>query len=356
VKLQSFWKNIWKEKKYKVVFIICIILAAFIIGGAIAAKFIPKKTADTGAKKTPTKYTSPLDGLDYDSKEKANRHPLAVIIENHPAARPHSGLIDASLVYEAITEGGITRFMAIFGPTDTGELGPIRSARLFFMDWLKEFDAFFAHDGGNEDALANIGTYGIKDLPNSQTYFKRDYKGRNVASEHTLYSSTDDLYQYASSKSFDVNSSDYEKFKFKKDGPGLPEGGRGVEINFSSASYKVVWNYDVTGNKYLRSMAGEEHKDRNSGETISAKNIIVQTVNRTLQPHGSYGDQNWVFDTTGPGNAKIYRDGKEINATWKKAGLTSRTKFFDETGAELEFNPGKTWIEVVPPEVSPVSI
>lgn len=356
MKLKSFWKVVWSEKKYRVVFIISIILAVFIIGGAIAAKIIPQKNRSALTKKSPTTYVSPLDGKSYDNKDKANRHPLAVVIENHPDARPHSGLIDASIVYEAITEGGITRFLVIFGPTDTKELGPIRSARLFFMDWLKEFDAFFAHAGGNEDALANIGTYGIKDIPHANDYYWRDYKGRNVASEHTLYSSTDKLYEYASSKGYDINSSSYEKFKFKKDGPGTQEGGKGVEVNFSSASYKVSWAYDFATNSYARSMAGSEHKDRNSGETVKANNIIVQTVSRTLQPNGSYGDQNWVFDTVGSGNAKIFRDGKEISATWKKTDLSSRTKFYNESGAELEFNPGKTWIEVVPPEVSPVAI
>ena len=352
-----FWKNIWQEKKYKVVFIISVVLAAFIIGGAIAAKLIPKKNISSAVKtQEKTSYTSSLDGLEYADKNKANRHPLAVIIENHPAARPQTGLINASIVYEAITEGGITRFMAIFGPTDTKELGPIRSARLFFMDWLKEFDAFFAHAGGNEDALANIGSYGIKDIPHAEAYYWRDYKGRNVASEHTLYSSTDKLYEYATSKNYDINSSDYEKYKFKKDGPATTENGKGVEIDFSSASYKVSWNYDPTTNSYARMMGGSEHKDAGSDETIKAKNIIVQTVSRTLDPHGSYGDQNWTFDTKGSGNAKIYRDGKEIVATWKKSELTSRTKFYDESGAEIEFNPGKTWIEIVPPEVSPVII
>jgi len=340
-----------------VVFIISIILAAFIIGGAIAAKLIPKKDLSKTAKtEKPVSYTSPLDGLEYSDKDKANRHPLAVVVENHPAARPQIGLIDASIVYEAITEGGITRFMAIFGPTDTKELGPIRSARLFFMDWLKEFDAFFAHAGGNEDALDNIGSYSIKDIPHAESYYWRDYKGRNVASEHTLYSSTEKLYEYASSKGYDVNSSNYEKYKFKKDGPATVEGGKGLEVDFSSASYKVSWSYDPSSNSYSRTMGGSEHKDGNSGETIKAKNIIVQTVSRTLDPHGSYGDQNWVFDTVGSGSAKIYRDGKEITATWKKSELTSRTKFYDESGTEIEFNPGKTWIEVVPPEVSPVSI
>lgn len=297
------------------------------------------------------KVTCLLDGLSY-SKDKATRHPLAVVVENHPDARPQSGLNQASIVYEAITEGGITRYLAIYGPKDATEVGPIRSARLFFMDWLKEYDAFFAHAGGNEDALANIGSYGIKDLVHSQNYFWRDYKGKAVSSEHTLYSSTDKLYQYASDKKYDISSSDFEALKFKADGP-ADSAGKSVEINFSSASYKVKWVYNPTENNYARFLAGQEHKDRVSGDRLFAKNIIIQTVDRTLQPHGSYGDENWVFTTIGSGKATILRDGKIIAGTWKKAGRTSRTKFYDEGGAEIEMNPGATWYEIIPPEVTP---
>jgi hypothetical protein len=290
-----------------------------------------------------------LDGMPY-TKDKATRHPLAVSIENHPDARPQSGLIKASVVYEAITEGGITRFLAIFGPQDAPEIGPIRSARLFFMDWLKEYDAFFAHAGGNEDALANIDKYQIKNLDDSTTYFYRDDKGRNVASEHTLYSSTDKLYAYAQSKGYDTTTSNFSPLLFKTDGPATPAG-KGVVIDFSgSSTYTVRWNYDPQTNSYLRFLDGAAHKDRTTGEQIKAKNIIIQTVNRTYQPTGSYGSQNYVFQTIGSGKATILRDGQVISASWKKDSLTSRTKFYDDNNKEIEFDPGQTWYEIVNPD------
>lgn len=341
-----------KQKKLKTAAVITLVVAIFIVGGAIAAKKfnrndakIPSKQATQSTTKTPELEICQLDGKSY-SPDKANRHPLAVIVENHPDARPQSGLIDASIVYEAITEGGITRFMALYGPTDAKEIGPIRSARLFFMDFLKEYDAFFAHAGGNEDALANIANYAIKDLNHSSKYFQRDYKGRSVASEHTLYSSTDQLYEYARSKGFDTGSGSYQTLKFKADGPASAEG-KSIEINFSgSQTYAVKWTYNQSTNNYSRFMAGSEHKDRTTGAQITAKNIIIQEVARTLQPHGSYGSENWVFDTIGSGNAKILRDGQIIEGTWKKTERTGRTKFYDANGAEIEFNPGNTWYEI----------
>lgn len=346
-----------KSKKNKIIAAILISVAIFIVAGVVAAKILKKDTATNTAtvsepaKTKPAKtYESPLDGVGYSTNEQATRHPLAVMIENHPDARPQSGLSNASIVYEAITEGGITRFMAIFGPKDSSEIGPIRSARLFFMDWLKEYDAFYAHAGGNEDALANITKYGILDLNHATKYFYRDNKGKSVASEHTLYSSTEKLYQYASSKKFDISSSNFTKMTYKDDAP-TKESPKNVEIDFSnSVSYAVKWSYDASNNEYLRFMGGSEHKDRTTSKQLTAKNIIIQTVSRTLNPTGSYGSQNWVFKTVGSGDATILMDGKSTKATWKKASLTDRTKFYDETGAEIQFNRGSFWYEIVPPE------
>jgi len=356
--MSNFFSKLFAEKKYRTVFIICLVLALLIVVGALAAtKYKKNPSTNFAATKTPKQIEQTiclLDGQPYENSKSA-RHPLAVIVENHPDARPQSGLNKASIVYEAITEGGITRFLAVFGPTDADEVGPIRSARLFFMDWLKEYDAFFAHAGGNEDALANIGNYQIKDIPHTEPYYRRDYKGRKVASEHTLYSSTASLYELAQKRGFDVGSSNYTAMKFKVDGPADPAG-KGVEINFSSASYKVNWTFDPAANIYLRNMAGTAHKDRVTDSQITAKNIVIQTVSRTHQPTGSYGSSNYVFKNIGEGNAYVLRDGQVVKATWKKSDLNSRTKFFDETGVEIQFNPGNTWYEIIPPEVSPAFI
>lgn len=356
--MKEFFNRLFTERKYRNVAIICGILAILIIIGGFAAANYKKHPANNFASATPVKTATPepkticlLDGQAY-SQDKATRHPLAVSVENHPDARPQSGLDKASIVYEAITEGGITRFLAVYGPNDASEIGPIRSARLFFMDWVKEYDAFFAHDGGNEDALNSISKYQIKNLQRDTSHFHKDSKGRNVATEHTLYSSTDDLYQFAKSLGFNTASSSYTALKFKADGPADPAG-KGAEINFSSESYKVNWSFDPATNKYLRSLAGAPHKDRVTGEQLSAKNVIIQTVDRTFQPTGSYGSQNYVFHNVGSGNGYVLEDGKVIKATWKKSDLNARTIFYDETGAEITLNPGNTWYEIVPPEVTP---
>lgn len=335
-----------------IVLLVCALIAAGCV--AYGRYFAKDKSGKIGGPKIKQtdKMQCPLDGTE-QPKDKANRHPLAVVVENLPPARPQSGLPQASIIYEAISEGGITRFLAIYGPQDVEEIGPIRSARMFFIDWLSEYDAFFAHAGGNEDALGFLdgeGSY-VKNLDHSGDYFWRDYKGRSVASEHTLYSSTEKLYQFASDRGFDVGSysSGFRAYKFKKD---LNESQRPasqtVTVDFSTGSYKVAWQYDPKENKYNRVLTGEPHNDLVTGNQLTAKNIIVQEVHRELDPAGSFGGENWIFTTVGEGKAKIIRDGQVVEATWKKAGRKDRTLFYDSAGKEIEFNAGATWYEIVP--------
>src|SRR3990167_951299 len=181
----------------------------------------------------------PLDGDLHTKKAKDSlekRRPLAVMIENHADARPQSGLTSADIVYEAVAEGGITRFMAIFycNLSDT-QVGPVRSARTYFLDWLSEYDALYAHVGGANtpgpaDALSQIIKYGIKDLNQFSIGFPtfwRDYQrlGHPVATEHTMYSTTQKLWEIGANRGWMEKDEDgiswdknFTSWKFKDDG------------------------------------------------------------------------------------------------------------------------------------------
>jgi hypothetical protein len=130
----------------------------------------------------------------------SKRRPLAVMIENHEESRPQSGLSSADVVYEAVAEGGITRFMAVFlCPFNDIQVGPVRSARTYFLDWVSEYNSLYAHVGGANtpgpaNALGQIIDYKILDLNQFGIGFPtfwRDYQrlGHPVATEHTMYSS-----------------------------------------------------------------------------------------------------------------------------------------------------------------------
>jgi len=370
---KSIWKKnlgeIWSDfKEYaktpqgkKTIVIFSIFLIFFIVLGIIVYEryFAKEKqnpetsTVLPGVKEEKKeeikKIASYLDGQMY-LENVANRHPLGIMIENHPDARPQIGLDKAKIIYEAVTEGGITRFMALYGPDNAPKVGPVRSARTYYLDWCLEYDCFYAHVGGNLDALDLIPQIKIKDLDQfrygSEAYWREPEKGK--ATEHTMYTDTEKLWAISQTNEWDMKSQ-FESFEFKKEPPmdQRPET-QSIGVNFSTSTYNVTWKYAKDKNIYERYMAGVPHKDRETGEILTAKNIIIQEVNRWYAPT-EINEEGWAMKTTGEGKAKIVLDGKLTEGTWKKADRKARTEFYDSEGNKIKFNSGVFWYEIVPP-------
>lgn len=345
------------KKKIKARTIILIVIGALVLGFAgyiVYQRYFSKEKNNifSTPKVKDSRIVNDLDGTKVDP-EKAKRHPLAIMVENHPDARPQVGLDKASIVYEAVTEGGITRFMAVYGPYDATKVGPIRSARTYFIDWVSEFKAFYGHCGGNLDALNKIKTDNILDLDQfsigDAAYWREPQKG--IAIEHTMFTSTDKLYQVALNDKKWANTSEYKALKFKTPlEKALREVNQTIRIDFSSESYKVQWQYDPETNKYLRSMADKPHVDGLSNEQLATSNVIIQQMERWEAPT-EINEQGWAMKTIGSDKAMIFSQGKQITGTWKKLDRSSRTLFYDDQGKEISFIPGQFWIEIVPPDV-----
>lgn len=347
------------RRKKILTFLICLIFG-FAIGAAsyvVYKQYFLKEDLNLGqiisrATPKPETTTNPLDGTEVD-KNLANRHPLAIIIENHPAARPQIGLDKASIIYEAITEGGITRFMAIYGPREADKIGPVRSMRTFFLDWAWEYNAFLGHIGGNIDALDRIPIEGALDLDQfalgDKAYWREPQAGKAI--EHTMYTSTSKLYTVAEAKGWNMEG-DFTSFKFldPKKYQSNQNLSQEITIDFSSTSYQISYEYDTLNNNYRRLLGGSPHKDRNTGNTLAPTNIIIQSVQRA-HTTTRINEESWSFTTIGEGKAYVFYGGKQIEATWKKQDLKSRTKFYDRAGKEIKFLPGLFWYEIVPPDV-----
>lgn len=309
------------------------------IGGTQSSDSQPQPTVTTAPADEP-KVASSLDGT-LVATSLSSRRPLAVMIENHPDARPQFGLGTASVVYETVTEGGITRFMALFGPESGPKIGPVRSARPYFIDWLLEYDGAYAHVGGSKEALAAIKEFRVKDLDQfaigDDAYRREPQKGK--ALEHTMFTDIDKLMNLASKKFGSEQNWTKPLFSepLKKDNRPTSQT---VTVDFSTATYAVTWSYDPETNRYLRSQAGSFHKDAASGDTLAADTVIVQEVIRT-------GEQS--METVGSGKAQVFENGKRIEGTWKKEKRSSPTKFFDPDTKEILRLPGVTWFEIVPP-------
>jgi len=342
-----------RKKKIIIALIILLLLAAAIVVAFFLwpkekklEEVLPLPKKEEKVEANPFDTESSLNGV-LTTKEIAMRRPIAVVIENHPDSRPQSGLDKTGLVYEAVTEGGITRFLAFFVENDLQEIGPVRSARTYTVKFADEYNAFYAHVGGNGDALALIkeltSFYDLDEFGLGK-FFWRDKKRY---APHNAYSSTDKLREAAKSKKWDINA-DYDKWLFK-DEPKVEERGDGkkITIDFSSASYKVDYYYDKDNNVYKRNLAGKEHVDKNSKQQIKAKTVIIQYAQSWLKPGETPKEgQSTEIKNDGTGKAVIFMDGKKITSTWKKTSRKTRTKFFDENGDEIKFDRGPIWIEM----------
>jgi len=338
----------------------------------------------------PKTEVCPLNGMMLTKGEKDiwdGRRPLTVMIENHAEARPQSGLSRADIVYEAVAEGGITRFLAVYycgGSAQDLLIGPVRSTRIYYLDFASEYGDYplYVHIGGANDfggfgdthlkarALEQIQSYGwgrYNDIDHASithkesTYtddsltFWRDYERLpGVATEHTMYSTTDKLWWIAEGRGLtNVNDEgkswdeDFVPWKFKKEA-GSDERGdvNDIKVTFWSGyqEYGVNWKYDKENNHYLRYNGGQPHKDKNNDEQLKAKTVIVQFM-REEGPIDR--NKHLLYTTTGTGKALVFQDGKAVSATWSKAERESRT-IFKAGGKEIELNPGPIWIEIVP--------
>jgi len=342
-------KYIWGKRKNKTWMIIIILVAVVILAGVVGYfVFISDEdlssTFGLNNSDQNEKMRRAIDGV-YFSDGQEDHYPVGIMIENLTSSRPPSGLSKANLVYEALAEGGITRFLAIYGGEIDliPEIGPVRSARSYYVDWALEYDALYAHVGGSPQSFKDINEYNVFDLNqfyNSQ-YFWRD---SDRLAPHNLYTSGE-LMTYALRDLEASDKGNYQLWKYKKDASLVdrPSGDKSISIDFSSFNYRVEYEYDAKTNEYVRNQAGEVHTDKDGSE-IRVKNIVVQKVKTSLADN----EQRLAMETIGEGEAIVFIDGKSVESTWKKESREVRTIFYDSSGDEIEFNAGTTWIEVVP--------
>jgi hypothetical protein len=320
-----------------------------IIGGTVAAinifggsdTTVPPKIATKPAPPPPPKPTtvaSTLTGLQV-APEVNDRQVTAVMIENSLDARPQSGLDQAGVVFEAIAEGGITRFLTLFQDTEPASIGPVRSVRPYYVQWLMGFDAAVAHVGGSADALALIRQLGVKDLDqfaNGSTYSRINTR----FAPHNVYTSLPRLNELETRKGF--TKSTYTGFARKdKETPSKTPNATSIDFNISGALYNSHYDYDAATNTYKRSEGGKPHTDEPTGAQLAPKVVIG-----LVMPQGRNGIYT-TYQTIGSGQAQIFQDGVVTTGTWQKDSNTSNFVFRDANGAALKLNPGQTWLSVV---------
>lgn len=341
----------------------------------------------------PKTEVCPINGEKFSIEAKniwSTRRPLTVMIENHLDSRPQSGLMNADIVYEAIAEGGITRFMAVYycnatrATTQKYDVGPVRSARTYFLDLASEYADYplYTHVGGancsaatpggpcttniKAQAVEQIAKYGWNnkgswsDLSQFSLSFKAcrrepDRTGETWDTEHTMYCSTSELWNVAASRGLtnitEINNSSWDK-KFRPwlfNAEDKSAGNIVSTISFDfwgDKAYGVTWKYDLPSNRYLRINGGEAVVDFNNQQQLSTKNLIIQFAkeSRSIDEHAHN-----LYALVGSGTGLYFSNGQKTEITWSKADRQARTIFKDKlSGKEINFVPGQIWVEILP--------
>ena len=268
--------------------------------------------------------------------------PLSIMVENSEGARPQSGLDKANIVYEVLAEGGITRFLAIYYDQDAEEVGPIRSARPYFVSKSLEHQAIYAHAGGSEEAYNFIKEEKIDDI-NEFVDFQPFWRSIDRKPPHNLYTSTIKLRKEANKLGY-IEMIKKQEYQFEIDRNERLTGGETdtIVIPYNNI-YKITYKYQPESMKYLRFMNDEPHIDAKTKEQLAVDNIIIQFAgSKVIDEEGRL-----AIDFIGKGKGLLFFKGSAEEIIWEKQDLTSKTIFMYKEGDRIALTPGNVWIQIV---------
>ncbi len=286
----------------------------------------------------------PLTGMPAPSADAVDIRVVSVKIENSEAARPQSNLDKADVVYETLTEGDITRLNALYHSQAPDVVGPVRSARLSDVYLVPQYDALFAHVGGNSIVLSRIRGAGIADMDqfaNPGPYWRSSDRPR----PHDMYMDVTELREAAVAKGMDAEAP-LEPWPFEPSREATASITH-VTVPFGGSNV-VEWDYDAESDTYLRSQRGRPVSDAVSGERLGAKNVVVMWTRTTAtSKRDATGAATLDIVLSGEGRVSVFRGGQRYDGTW-----TSRDAgppvFTAADGSIIKPSPGNTWIEVIP--------
>ncbi len=338
------WQGFSRRKKISLAGLAIIALVLIVGGlGLVFHKSVVPFTSKAAPAK-PITVASPLSGLQV-APALAKRPVTGIMIENSVEVRPQSGLQDAGVVYEAIAEGGITRFLALFQDTTPQYIGPVRSVRPYFIDFAAPFQASIVHVGGSPDALSQVRDGSYRDL---DQFFNDAYFDRITSrdSPHNVYTSFTKLDALNQSKGY--TTSTFTSWPRKADAKLATPTAKSIDFSISGPSYNVHYDYNTKTNSYDRSEGGAAHIVTTSatdkvGILLSPKVVIALVMPFSIASDGTHS----VYGDSGSGPAYFFQDGSIVQGTWNKSDIGSQFVFNDSAGKTVQLNAGQTWISLV---------
>jgi hypothetical protein len=270
---------------------------------------------------------------------------LAIMIENQADARPQTGLTYADVVYEALAEGGITRFIAVFLSSDADVVGPVRSLRHYFAFMAADYGADVVHIGASPEGFAWRDAMNMGYLDESAGD-PGVWRIRTRPPPHNAYTATAADRGFLADRGRQRNHL-WGPLRFSANAPRGAQTAENFGLRFAPWSYRVSYTWDPDGERYLRFMEGSPHRDAASGEQIAPSTVVVQYANVMAIP----GDDKLRLDIDlvgGSGQLLVFSGGTRREGTWSKGAPRDATQWLDDRGEPLVIPPGPVWVEVVP--------
>lgn len=328
------------KPKARLLFFLIIIIAAVL--GALYLTLWKNKTDKTGNDAGASQESQPVEEKKVQIYSGTDR-PIAVMIDNNMNAWPQAGLNSAYVVYEIIVEGGETRLMEIFKNVSLDKIGPVRSSRYYYLDYVMENDALYAHYGTSVEAERDIKSLGINNLNGmilSQTYWRDNTR----KAPHNALTSTEKILEQSEKYGYRTTSDQESVLKYTTDEVTLEDGVEALDVKIPYSSFNIVeYKYDAETQRYTRYSKGKLQTDWNTGENITTKNIIITFAENYEIESGRQGLKNI-------GKLKGYyiTNGKAIEITCNKTARASKTVYADLQGNEIKVNDGNTFIQICP--------
>lgn len=317
-------------------------------GGPTVTSAWPKATSERSVPRPPAPLVWPLTGLPAPSADAVAVRPLSVKIENSSQARPQTGLNEADVVYESIAEGGITRFNAIFHSKTPEVVGPVRSARLSDLWIVPQYHAIFFFSGASYRVNREVRRAGLPNMSEDAGVSKPYYRSSSRSAPHNLYLKLPEGRRDAAARGIKTTwKPRYLNFSKSTESTIAVSS---VTIPLSDAN-TTSWRWDAGSGVYLRSTNGRTHTDAETGEQLSAKNVVVMWAVHTPASRDVAGSTTYDIQLGGSGRASVFRDGVRVDGTWE-ATRDAPPVLRAQDGTIIRLAPGRTWFEVVPMPVN----
>ncbi len=292
----------------------------------------------------------PLTGLEAPSAEAVTQRVVSVKIENSIESRPQTNLQLADVVYESVTEGGITRFNAMFHSQAPEELGPVRSARLSDTYIVPQYHALFGFSGASPTVNAAVNAADIENLSEDAGVTGPFTRSKKHSAPHNLFASVSAFRAEGEKRGMPATMSitglAFDRVASAEATPTITQ----VTIPFSSYN-TVTWTYDPATKSYLRENNGKVFKDAGTGEQLRATNVVVMWAQHKTASSDVAGSTTYEIVLTGSGLATVFRNGQRYDCTWE-ATADAPPVFKAPDGTQVKLSPGNTWMQVIRPDVN----